>query len=316
MADIWRSIGAARSVHVHEHLYAGSIAGLIIGRLRRKCVVITQHMGALALPGRSSTAIYETGTRLLAFLVMRFADHVAFVSENVRQFFPRSAGLQARQTLVYTGLDTAVFNEGEARERLADRGWLGLDAQTPVVMFAGRFVRKKGLRLLRELATRMQDVTWLFAGNGPEDPAGWNLPNVKVLGRLKQADLARAYRAADALILPSKGEGFPLVVQEALACGAAVLSTEEVADACPEATSVIRTETYADTPDDCRRWEARLRQVLHDDTSPECRNARAVHATSLWSWERCARAYLGLLQLDRSVDAAATSVRYRGDEPS
>jgi glycosyltransferase involved in cell wall biosynthesis len=32
-------------------------------------------------------------------------------------------------------------------------------------------------------------------------------------------ELARIYRAADALILPSRGEGFPLSVQEAIASG-------------------------------------------------------------------------------------------------
>jgi glycosyltransferase involved in cell wall biosynthesis len=45
---------------------------------------------------------------------------------------------------------------------------------------------------------------------------------------MSQARLAAYYAASDLLVLPSTGEGFPVAVQEAMACGTPVLVSDEV----------------------------------------------------------------------------------------
>jgi glycosyltransferase involved in cell wall biosynthesis len=92
-------------------------------------------------------------------------------------------------------------------------------------------VKKKGLQIIEALAERSPDVLWILVGSGPEAPSR-DRPNVRVVGRVEHEHLPCFYQAADVLMLPSAGEGFPLVVQEALCCGAGVLSTDEVASAC------------------------------------------------------------------------------------
>ena len=57
---LWRAIGRSDVVHVHEHLYFGSILGVCMARMRGRRVVVTQHMGALGLQARYLTAVYET----------------------------------------------------------------------------------------------------------------------------------------------------------------------------------------------------------------------------------------------------------------
>jgi glycosyltransferase involved in cell wall biosynthesis len=104
-----------------------------------------------------------------------------------------------------------------------------------VALFVGRFVEKKGVETLRRAAALRPGVTFAFAGWGVIDPAAWGLSNVRVFSDLAGAALADLYRASDVFVLPSQGEGFPLVVQEALACGLPVVCGAESTSADAEA---------------------------------------------------------------------------------
>jgi glycosyltransferase involved in cell wall biosynthesis len=68
---------------------------------------------------------------------------------------------------------------------------------------------------VRRMARQRPDIQWAFAGWGHLDPQVWGLPNVVVFRDLSGADLVPLYQASDVFVLPSKGEGFPLVIQEA-----------------------------------------------------------------------------------------------------
>jgi glycosyltransferase involved in cell wall biosynthesis len=113
-------------------------------------------------------------------------------------------------------------------------------------------------------------------------------------GRVSHEQLAAYYRAADLLLLPSSGEGFPLVVQEALCCGTAVLSTAEVASACPAATAMIHTGPTPRRDAAIDGWAQALEQALLESDDSEARQARSLAARALWSWEDCASRYLEL----------------------
>ncbi|MGV3571588.1 MAG: glycosyltransferase family 4 protein [Ramlibacter sp.] len=285
---LWREIGRAQVVHVHEHLYASSIAAILIARLRGRPVVITQHMGAMGLGSRAFTLAYEAGARLLGALLFPLAARTVFISRNVLQFFGRERSPRAR--LIFNGVDTHRFTPVSGEERDAVRAGLGLPPDRRVVLFVGRFVRKKGLHRVIALAERFPQVQWVLVGSGPEQPTDAP-PNVLVAGRVEHDRLPLYYRAADLLILPSSGEGMPLVVQEALCCGAGILSTDEVASACPEAADLIRACPVPRAQDDLAGWEAALRATLADGAYLEARAGRSARAHKLWSWERCVAQY-------------------------
>lgn len=161
-----------------------------------------------------------------------------------------------------------------------------------MLLFVGRFVEKKGLPLLKELARRFPDCAWAFVGWGPDDPALWGLPNVICLGSLPQREIAACYQAADLLVLPSVGEGFPLVVQEAMACGTPALISAETAGGYPPAGPL--TYTVEPTPEE---FERRLRAILAEPAALAARRAEvAAFARDHWDWERCADRYAEVLR--------------------
>ena len=289
---LWKAIGRSDVVHVHEHLYFGSILAVCLGRLRGRPIVVTQHMGALGLRARLPTAVYAALARGLGVLIFGLATRIVFISANVRDFFGRGNSTKTR--LIFNGIDPARFRLMPGEQRWRVRSELGIEPQRRMILFVGRHVRKKGLHILESLTARFPEPLWVFVGSGPDDPKRWKRENVQVLGRLDHDRLAGIYQAADLLILPSSGEGLPLVVQEALACGLGVLSTEEVRDACPAAKDVIRAHPTPRTTSDIDGWEHALRDVLSDARYLEGRDERARIAQRLWSWEECASQYLHL----------------------
>jgi len=164
-----------------------------------------------------------------------------------------------------------------------------------LLLFVGRFVEKKGLPLLRQLAQRMPEATWVFAGWGPLDPERWGLPNVKVVRGRSGGELAALYQAADLLVLPSTGEGFPLVVQESMACGTPALIGTDTAAGCPDAAAVLLDEAVPGA-DAAQRWEQRIRGLLGSQALAALRPAVAAYAAKNWSWEQCAARYAELLR--------------------
>src|SRR2546429_9153728 len=129
----------------------------------------------------------------------------------------RSVLLRHPPQVFPTGVDLTLFHPVDEPTRAACRAALAADGR-PIALFVGRFVEKKGIPWVRHLAGAFPGVRFLLAGAGPLDPCAWGLPNVAVLGPVGHARPPDPYRAADMLILPSFGEGFPLVVHEAMAC--------------------------------------------------------------------------------------------------
>lgn len=292
LRSLWKAIGRSDVVYIHEHLYFGSILGVIAARLRGRPAVITQHTGAVAFRTRSATAMYRVLTRAVGRVVFALATRIVFISANVRTFFHLDNC--PRASLIFNGIDPALFAPASTERRRALRERLGISPERVAVLFVGRFVRKKGLGILEMLTLRCPDILWILVGSGPEDPANWKRDNVLTPGRLTHDRLPEMYQAADLLILPSSTEGFPLVVQEALACGLGVLSTEEVATACPAAKHMIRTRPTPRFQADAPGWETAVREALADRRYLEAREERSTGAYGLWSWRQCASQYLDI----------------------
>lgn len=295
-----RAVRAADAVHLHDCLYLPNLVAYAAARRAGRPVLVTQHVGMIPYRSAALRGLLSLAYRQLARRVLEGAAQAVFVSESVRRYFGAFVRFRAPPLLVPNGVDTAIFRPVDEETRRALRADLGVAPGTPLLLFVGRFVEKKGLPVLRQLAVRLSHARWIFAGWGAIDPERWQLPNVGVMRDRSRAGLAPLYQAADLLVLPSTGEGFPLVVQEAMACGTPALVGTDTAAGCPDAAEVLLSEDTGGE-DVAGRWERRIRTLLEPSgRSSSMRAQVASYAAASWSWDACTRRYAELLR--RCVD--------------
>ncbi|MDX2166132.1 MAG: glycosyltransferase family 4 protein [Deltaproteobacteria bacterium] len=280
-------------VNPHDCLYPGTVLALHWARRLHKPLVLTQHAG----PWPFYRSRVLRGVQLAAYHTLGLAVHrrvaqAVFISRAVEAWFAARVGYPRAPRFIANGVDTGLFSGADATARATARTRLGLPAGTRIVLYVGRFLFMKGLPVIEQLARRMPEALFVLIGAGPIEPRDWRLPNVQVVPVVDQAALRDYYRAGDVLVLPSTGEGFPLVVAEAMACG------------CP---AVVSAETYA-------AWnEGREYFLVADPTptaetvhalltsnapllAPEARAAISAYARAHWDWDQAARSYLALFE--------------------
>ena len=174
--------------------------------------------------------------------VVATADRlVANTDEEARQLIGLYGADPAKLWTVNPGVDLSVFRPGPAA---AARRRLGLPADQPVVVFAGRVqplkapdvVLRAAALLIRADPALARTLTVAFvggpSGTGRADPDGLTelarTLGIAGLVRLEppcpQSELADWYRAATVVMVPSYSESFGLVAVEAQACGTPVLA--------------------------------------------------------------------------------------------
>jgi glycosyltransferase involved in cell wall biosynthesis len=92
-------------------------------------------------------------------------------------------------------------------------------------VFAGTFSRQKGADLMVSALASLHDITLTHVGSTGDVPPS-PLPNVHHHAPVPQAELTRFYRDADVLLLPSRQDGFGMVMTQALASGCHVIASD------------------------------------------------------------------------------------------
>ena len=296
---LYQAVSEADVIHLHDFIYPANIAAFCLARLQRKPVVITQHIGDIDYRNPILKAVLKGVNRSLGRLILGRASQVIFISPQVKEMFRCFTGFRSAPLYWPNGVNTQTYKPAVPAERLASRTRLGIDDKQPVVLFVGRFVEKKGLAFLHRLAARRPHWHWWFAGwgaPGPLDPESWALPQVRVWKGRQGESLAELYRTADVLILPSYGEGFPLVVQESLACGTPAVISAETAAGAPAFPRAIRALPYSPATTGPEEWLTALDDLLESHDMPEIRLDAAECAARKWDWDRLAEQYSSLFR--------------------
>jgi len=148
------------------------------------------------------------------------------------------------------GIDTAVFRPQQDGERLGEtlREHLGLDPDTRLLVYAGRFTPEKKLHVLIEAVRKLGERYHLIlVGGGDPLPHAANLTIVPF--ERDQHQLARLLASCDVLVHPGDCETFGLIVLEAMACGLPVVGTNRggVAELVDRETGILAEPDNVDS---------------------------------------------------------------------
>lgn len=172
-------------------------------------------------------------TRLDIFAMKR-ADRVVAVSKGLYEHQLKPAGIQqSRVRVVHNAIDADTIQPTVPREQM--RKELSLPQESFVIGVIGRFSPEKGQDIFVKAVAQASgigtDLRVLFVGDGPEmDRVKSMARDLGIEDRLiflgYRDDIPNLYQAIDVVVIPSRSEGLPNVLLEALAVGKAVIATD------------------------------------------------------------------------------------------
>ena len=299
---------------IHSHYWMSGFVGLWLRDTWDVPLVHTMHtMGKVK---KASAKTEEPGSRIAAeMLLCARADRLtANTPAEVAELVDLYSAPADRIDVVAPGVDLETFNPGVCAERIAAPGSLR-------VVFAGRIQKLKGpqilVRALGILARERPDLdvklSVIGARSGAKELNLQRLVETEAVEHLVRfslpmpaGHLARAFRCADVVAVPSYSESFGLVALEAQACGTPVLAHR--VGGLPYAiqagvTGILIEDTEPGS------WARELARLAEDPNLRRSVGAQAATFAAAHGWEQTAAASLV------SYDRAATpgSRTHQGD---
>jgi glycosyltransferase involved in cell wall biosynthesis len=267
--------------------------------LSRVPLVVTLHDATFFTDRSVHTRVKGPFFRTATRLALRRAACCVVPSQATADELVRAAGAApSRLQVAHLGVDPAVFAPPSAAAVREVRARLGLRDDQGYVAFLGTLEPRKNVpELIRG---------WVAAVRGRDNPpalvlaggAGWDadlgtaiaaVPAQLMLlrpGYLPVELLAGLLGGAELVAYPSLGEGFGLPVLEAMACGAAVLTTRRLA--LPE----IGGDAVAYTEPDATSIAVALGALLDDRRRRGQLAAAGLARATGFTWDACAAAHV------------------------
>lgn len=230
--------------------YANRIPGYVEQNFETPDVVHACHIfpdgyGMLPYVRRHDVPLFVTAH---GKLVRSLGDHPPGVSKRVRETLGAATGVfcvsdklaaRARRVTDPSKVKTVPIGAEPDRfpvdQRRRLRRELDIDEDATVVLFVGRFIRRKGIPEIAQVLPNLdtEDSVFVFIGHDTEmldelesAVAESQFSNRYVYTGVTSLAIRRWFAVADVLLLPSRSEGRPTVVYEAMASETAVLATD------------------------------------------------------------------------------------------
>ena len=264
---------------VHAHWwFPNGLVGTWLSRMANKPLVTTLHGTDVRLA--QSVAFSRPAFRHVLHHSAAVTAVSRWLADEARDVVSAPAPLVAPMPVA-----TDLFSPGDSRER--DR-----------LLFVGRLNKQKGIELLLHTVARLPDssirldvvgdgedlaeLQALASALGITDRVIWH-------GAIPHPELARFYRRAAALVVPSVGEGLGLVAVEAQLCETPVVAFDS--GGLPDVVQHDRTGVLVKTVDAAALAAAVVSLLERDDRGASLGAAGRLHALATFAPESVARRY-------------------------
>jgi glycosyltransferase involved in cell wall biosynthesis len=226
LMESWAPMRAAREAFLAErldvvHFHAGRLGALYPAILASRWTGIPKRL----LTVHNAILLRAAPQRLFETRVLMSLDRIVAVSTAVKSdLVQKKKAAPEKVVVIANGVDAAEFDSPESAADI--RAELGIDTDALVVCAVARLHLLKGidllLRAVAELKPRWPSLRTVIVGAGAEEESLRRLAAKECLDDVVhftgyRADARRLMRAADLIVVPSRREGLPLAVIEAMA---------------------------------------------------------------------------------------------------
>jgi glycosyltransferase involved in cell wall biosynthesis len=218
-----RIVAAAEPDVIHLHSSKAGLAGRLLTRDRRPTLFQPHGWSWLAAPPWMAPAVLAWERR-----AARRTTHLICVGRGEARHGHES-GVPGRYSIVRNGVDLTRFRPAGTTDRATARRRMGLAPEAALALCVGRITRQKGQDVLLSAWPQVRalrpdaELVLLGAADGlPVRSEGDS--GVRFHDPVR--DVSAWYAAADVVVLPSRWEGLPLTLLEAMAMGRAVVGSD------------------------------------------------------------------------------------------
>lgn len=224
----WARRDAVDIMHLHS-----AKAGYL-GRQAARAEVVPAIYTPHAFPFQRTTDTLRPLYRIIERRMATQTAKIICVSEGERQEALQAGLPENKLVVIPNGLDFSKWKPIDPDRRKAARQTVGIGPDEIVIGALARLVPQKGIDVLVQAAEdvlpdfpRARILIW---GDGPERKKlesmcrQLRLKNIRFMGATE--DPAAAYAAMDIFCAPSRWEGCPYALLEAMACGVPVVASD------------------------------------------------------------------------------------------
>jgi len=253
------------TIHMWTYFYINSFFTLFFSLFfpKKRIILSCDTFPAYSFKaGKFTDVLFIIYTKLLGGFLFSIPDKIHIYGRSLVPYAKKAGVKEKRIVVIPTGINIEKFEKASSLERKK----LGLEKDDFVMLYAGLIVPRKGIDIMLRTVKKLENVNikLLLVGEGPSKKE--YIKEAQSLGIKERVictgwrkDIPSIMKMADVLFLPSRGEGLPGIIMEAMASGLPVLASD--IPCIPDLVEDKKTG-YLCKKDDINCFAARIKDIM------------------------------------------------------